>query len=74
MDQLSAKLRIRELRENSRLTQREVAAHLGLRQQTYSRYETGTLIPSLKAIAALAELYDVSVDFLIGITNVTKHK
>lgn len=64
--------RIRELRENNHLTQRQLAAHLGLRQQTYSRYERGELIPSLRVMAALADLYDTSVDFLVGLTDVSR--
>lgn len=62
--------RIRMLRENNHLTQRQLAEYLGLRQQTYSRYERGELIPALASMAALAEFYDTSVDFLVGLTDV----
>lgn len=62
--------RIRMLRENNHLTQRQLAEYLGLRQQTYSRYERGELIPSLDSMAALADFYDTSVDFLVGLTDV----
>lgn len=62
--------RIRMLRENNHLTQRQLAEYLGLRQQTYSRYERGELIPSLNSMDALAEFYDTSVDFLVGLTDV----
>lgn len=62
--------RIRMLRENNHLTQRQLAEYLGLRQQTYSRYERGELIPSLDSIAALADFYDTSTDFLVGLTDV----
>ena len=62
--------RIRTLRENSHLTQRQLAEYLGLRQQTYSRYERGELIPSLDSVAALADFYDTSTDFLAGLTDV----
>lgn len=62
--------RMRTLRENSHLTQRQLAEYLGLRQQTYSRYERGELIPSLASMAALADFYDTSVDFLVGLTDV----
>lgn len=66
--------RIRTLRENSHLTQRQLADYLGLRQQTYSRYERGELIPSLASMAALADFYDTSVDFLVGLTDVPKRR
>ncbi|MCM1328901.1 MAG: helix-turn-helix domain-containing protein [Ruminococcus sp.] len=61
--------RLRTLREDSHLTQRQLAEYLGLRQQTYSRYERGELIPSLASMAALADFYDTSVDFLVGVTD-----
>lgn len=66
--------RIRTLRENSHLTQRQLAEYLGLRQQTYSRYERGELIPSLDSIAALADFYDTSTDFLVGLTDVPERR
>lgn len=62
------------LRENNHLTQRQLADYLGLRQQTYSRYERGELIPSLASIAALADFYDTSADFLAGLTDVPKRR
>ena len=62
--------RIRTLRENNHLTQRQLAEYLGLRQQTYSRDERGELIPSLDSMSALADFYNTSVDFLVGLTDV----
>lgn len=64
------KLRIRNLREDSNLFQRNLAEHLGCTQQTYSRYETGELEPSLHVMAKLAEFYGTSVDYLMGLTDV----
>lgn len=63
------KLRIRDVREDSDLSQRKVAEYLGVRQQTYSRYELGEIEPSLESLAKLAALYHTSVDFLIGMTD-----
>lgn len=62
-------LKIRDLREDNDLTQRQLADFLGIRQQTYSRYELGALEPSLPAMAKLAALYNTSVDFLMGLTD-----
>lgn len=64
------KLRIREMRENSDLFQRNLAEYLGCTQQTYSRYETGELEPSLSVMARLAEFYGTSVDYLMGLTDI----
>lgn len=64
------KLRIRDLREDNDLYQRNIAEYLGVKQQTYSRYEVGELEPNLRVLAKLAAFYKTSVDFLIGITDV----
>lgn len=63
-------LRIRDLREDSDLLQRNLAEYLNVTQQTYSRYETGELSPSLTVMEKLAYFYDTSVDYLMGITEV----
>ena len=61
--------RIRDLREDNDLNQTEVAKKLNVSQSTYSRYENGQLdIPS-GILIALSKLYNVSVDYLLGLKN-----
>lgn len=61
--------RIRDLREDSDITQKEVADYLGTAPQYYSLYEKGTNeIPFERAIA-LAKYYNVSLDYIAGLTN-----
>ena len=61
--------RIRDLREDRDLKQAEVAKLLHVSQGTYSRYESGFLdIPST-ALITLAQFYQVSVDYLLGLTD-----
>ena len=55
-----------ELRKLHRLTQRQVASTLGLTQPSYIRYENGKAEPSLENLVKLADLFDVSIDFLCG--------
>ena len=64
--------RLRELREDCGLYQKEVAEALGCTQQTYSRYETGELEPSVKGLRILADLFGTSSDYLICLTNTKK--
>ena len=64
------RLRLRELREEKELSQTEIAKKLGVSQQTYSRYESHTTEIPLKLLIALAEFYDTSTDYLLGIKNV----
>lgn len=63
-------LRIRTLRESSDLYQRNLADYLGCTQQTYSRYETGELEPSLIILEKLARFYDTSIDYIMGLSDV----
>ena len=63
------KLRIRDLREDRDLKQKEVAACLGVHQTTYSEYELGKVNIPISALHKLADLYHVSVDYLLGRTN-----
>lgn len=51
------------------LTQQEIAQVLHIKQNTYSQYETGTLNYPLEVVAALAQFYGTSVDYLLGLTD-----
>ncbi len=63
------KLRIRDLREDRDLTQKEISKLLGCTQQTYSRYETGEITIDIISLIKLADFYKTSVDYLIGRTD-----
>ena len=58
--------RIRNLREDHDMNQSQVAAKLHCSQRTYSYYETGGHDIPTAVLIALADLYDVSVDYLLG--------
>ena len=61
--------RIRDLREDRDLSQAALAKLLNVSQSTYSRYESGYLdIPS-NILIALARFYQVSVDYILGLTD-----
>ena len=61
--------RIRDLREDHDLSQTEMARVLCVSQSTYSRYESGHLdIPS-QVLIALSRYHNVSVDYLLGLTD-----
>lgn len=63
------KLRFRELREDSDLSQAAMAKILNCSQQTYSRYEAHITEMPLESLVRLAEYYDTSVDYLLGLTD-----
>lgn len=61
--------RLRDLREDHDLVQKEVASHLGIDQRVYSNYETGKREIPVHLLLELAELYRTSVDYLLGRTD-----
>ena len=61
--------RIRNLRIDRNLSQREVAALLNVRQNTYSQYEIGVLNYPIDVLIRLACYYHTSVDYLLGLTD-----
>ena len=62
-------MRIRDLREDNDLTQKQVAEYLKIKQNTYSQYETGNRQIPIDVLVALATLYQTSIDYLLGITD-----
>lgn len=62
--------RIRSLREDSDLNQTEVATLLGMSQTGYSKYETGENDIPTSILISLSAMYDVSIDYLLGISDV----
>ena len=64
--------RIRDLREDKDMTQTQVAKLLGMSQTGYSKYETGENDIPTPILIKLAELYNTSVDYLLGQTNQRK--
>ena len=61
--------RVRELREDHDMTQRDIAAVLHMPQPQYFRYEQGYRDIPTDILIRLADLYDVSVDYLLGRTD-----
>lgn len=61
--------RIRDLREDRDLSQQDVANHFGLHLTTYRRWETGVHEVPANIIKELALYYNVTADYILGITN-----
>lgn len=58
--------RLKEERKKAGLTQEEVAEYLGITRPAYTLYETDKTQPSLETAGKLADLYKISVDYLMG--------
>lgn len=61
--------RIRDLREDSDLTQAQVAKYLGTSQTMYARYERGANELPIRHLMKLCDLYNVSSDYILGRTE-----
>ena len=66
--------RIRDLREDSDLTQKQVAAKLNCSQQVYSNYELGQRDIPTDILIKLSRLYNVSTDYILGISDIADIK
>lgn len=61
--------RIRDLREDSDLTQKKLAQIIGMSQTGYSKYETGENDIPTTILIKLALHYDTSIDYILGLTD-----
>ena len=64
--------RIRSLREDKDISQRKLAAKLGMSQTGYSKYETGENDVPTAILKELALFHNTSVDYILGLTDETK--
>jgi len=61
--------KIREMREDRKLSQQDIADLLHIGQRTYSDYETGKTRIPVESVIALAKFYDVDLNYLTGISQ-----
>mgnify|MGYP001769217380 CR=1 FL=1 len=64
--------RLRQLREENKLLQKELAQKIGVDRNTITGYEIGKREPNLEKIIKLAQIFDVSIDYLVGVTDIRK--
>ena len=64
--------RLRDLREDRNLKQKDIADLLGIEQTNYSRYELGKYMLGIDKYIILAQFYNVSLDYLAGIIDTPK--
>lgn len=61
--------RIKELREDKDLFQKDIASYLGCTQVAYSRYELGQRDIPTEILISLAKFHNTSTDYLLGLTD-----
>lgn len=62
-------IKIKELRENANLTQKELASKINSTQKQISKWETEFLEPNIYWLTILARFFDVSIDYLLGLED-----
>ena len=62
--------RLVELRKERHFSQREMAKFLNISQPSYIRYENGKAEPSLENLSKIARIFDVSTDYLVGLSDI----
>ena len=61
--------RVRDMREDRDMTQKQISQYLKIHQTTYSDYEIGNLNIPVDVLIKLAKLYETSIDYLVGLTD-----
>lgn len=64
--------RLKDLREDNDLLQKDIAKILGISQQYYSEYEKGNRTIPISHLITLAKFYNTSIDYIVGLTNKKK--
>ena len=62
-------MRIKDLREDNDITQKEIADFLHVKQNTYSQYENEKRQLPIDVLIALAKFYNTSTDYILGLTD-----
>ena len=62
--------RLRDLREDNDWTQQQLADRLAISRSAYSAYENGANAPPIEVLLRLADIYNTSVDYILGRTDV----
>ncbi len=65
-------MRLKDIREDRDITQKEIADFLHIKQNTYSQYENGQRGLPIETLYQLALYFDTSADYILGLTDETK--
>ena len=65
-------MKLRDIREDRDITQREIAEYLHIRQNTYSQYENGQRALPTEILIRLAFFFNTSTDYILGLTDEEK--
>lgn len=64
----------KKVRTERNLTQKQTAEGIGVTEQAYQKYEYGKVVPSATVLIALADFFDVSLDYLCGRSDIPERR
>lgn len=64
-------MRLKDLREDNDIKQKDIAEYLHIKQNTYSQYENGQRQLPIEVLISLSRYYNVSTDYILGLTNIS---
>lgn len=64
---------LKRFRKERGLTQEAVSSAIGIHRQAYTRYESGKVLPIITVLIKMADVYNVTIDYLVGRTEETNH-
>jgi len=67
-------IRLKELRQNKAVTQKEVSNNIGMTDRGYYDFERGKHKPAFYMLVALADYFDVSLDYLVGRSEIKERR
>ena len=62
-------MKLKELREENGVSQKEIAQYLNIKQNTYSQYETGKRQLPIETLIKIAEYYKTTTDYILGLED-----
>lgn len=65
-------MRLKDIREDKDITQKQLAEQLHIKQNTYSQYETGQRQLPIDMLIRMANLFNTSTDYILGLTDEPK--
>ena len=61
--------RLQQIRDCKNISQKELAEHLGIKQQQYARYEKGVNVMPVIYLGPICQFFDISADYILGLID-----
>jgi transcriptional regulator with XRE-family HTH domain len=66
--------RLKELRKRNKITQKQISRETSITERVYQSYEYGKVVPTATTLITLADYFDVSLDYLVGRSEIKERR